>query len=82
MPGPLGDDLRDLLGGHLLGEQRALLLQLLEPLLLWAVQVLLELDQLAVADLRAALEVAGALGALELGVELLAPLLQLAHRAR
>ena len=52
-----------------------MLLELVEgPLLLG--DLLLELDELAVADLGRALEVAGALGALEVRLELLAPLLQ------
>jgi hypothetical protein len=76
--GPLRDDLGDLLGGHLLGEQRALLLDRLELLLLGR-ELLLDLHELAVADLRGALELALALRALQLRVELLAPLLELAH---
>ena len=76
--GPLGDDLRDLLGGDLLGQQRALALERGQLLLLGG-EVLLELHQLAVADLSGPLEVRLALGALELDLESLAPLLQRAH---
>src|SRR4029453_16423343 len=75
-PRPLGDDLGDLLAGHLLGEQGALALERREPLLP-GLEVLLELDQVAIADLGGALEVGGALGALELDFEGLALLLEL-----
>src|SRR4030095_7663638 len=76
--GPLRDDLGDLLGGDLFAEQRALALDLGELLALGG-DLLLDLDELAVADLGVALELRLALRALELGVESFAALLQLAH---
>src|SRR5262249_54445194 len=79
-PRPLGDALRGRLRGPLLGEQRALGLECREALLR-GLEVLLHLHEVAVADLRGALEVAGALGALDVDVELLALLLQLPHAA-
>ena len=67
-PRPLGDDLGDVLLGHLLGQHRAAVaVQLGEPRLLLG-DGLLELGDLAVAKLRGALQVGVALGALGLAV--------------
>ncbi len=76
--GPLRDDLGDLLGGDLLGEHGAFLLQRVERLLL-LLEVLLQLHQRSVPDLGGALEVALALRALQLGVQRFALLLELAQ---
>ncbi len=77
---PLRDQLGDLFGADFFRHQRALLLRCFE-LLLGRAEILLELNQLAVANLGGALEVAGTLHALELGVQRLALLLQFAHAA-
>ena len=72
---PLGDDLGDLLVGDLLVQQARLRrVQLAQPLLLLG-QLGLELRDLAVAQLRGALQVGVALGALGLAVRLLEALL-------
>ena len=62
-PGPAPDDLGDVLLGHLLGQQRATLVELAHPLLLRG-DDLLELGNVRVLELRRALEVPLALGPL------------------
>ena len=70
-PGPFGDDLGDVLLGHLVGEHRAAAgVQLGEPRLLLG-DLLLELGDVAVAQLRRPLEVGLALGLLGLAPGLL-----------
>ena len=68
--GPAGDDLRDLVLGHLLAQQPLLALLLGQTLLL-GVQLPLELRQLPVAQLGGPVQVVAALGLLDLAPQLL-----------
>ena len=77
MPGPLRDDLGDVLGVDLLLQEGGLAVLLRLQL----GEALLELGDLAVAQLGGALQVGVALGALDLAVRLLEALLDLAHGA-
>ena len=76
--GPPGDDLGDLLLGDAVAQQGAL--ALLRGALLF-LQLLPELGQAAVLDLRGAVQVVLALGLFHLGVELLDLLAELLHLA-
>ncbi len=78
---PLADDLGDLLDVDALGQVDRRLVGLLGPVL-GVLQALLELGDLAVAQLGRALVVELALGALELAARLVEPLAQLAVALR